>query len=233
MFAQAHTSNVRPFLAIAIPVCAVLLWMSAEMAFAQNATTTFSNKPFIDVPASSPSYEAIEYLRIKNILKGDYTNGMFHPTNRLRRNEVVQLMTNEFFLSTRDNSCLQSMGEGSTLFVDVPMDDPLATDMCNAKMNDLIHGYPDGYFRPTRPVTFVEAAKIISRVIHITQGQSNPNDQRWYAVYVMALSEANAIPPTIHRLNQPITRAELAEMIYRLKANVTDRPSAHWDTLNR
>ncbi len=223
----------RPFLAIAIPVCAVLLWMTAEMAFAQNATTTFSNKPFIDVPPSHPSYEAIEYLRTRNILKGDYTSGKYHPTNRLRRNEVVQLMTNEFFLSTRDNGCLRGLGTGSTLFHDVPMGHSLALDICNAKMNDLIHGYPDGYFRPTRPVTFVEAAKIISRVIHITQGQSNPNDQRWYAVYVMALSEANAIPPTIRRLNQPITRAELAEMIYRLKANVTNQPSAHWNDLNR
>ncbi|MBI5155904.1 S-layer homology domain-containing protein [Candidatus Peregrinibacteria bacterium] len=222
----------RSFIAVALSVCVVLLWMTAEMAFA-SAITTFADKPFTDVPASHPSYDAIEYLRTHKILKGDYTSGKFYPTNRLRRNEVVQLMTNEFLLSTRDNSCTNGMGTGSVLFTDVPMDDPLAVDICNAKMNDLIHGYPDGYFRPTRPVTFVEAAKIVSRVIRISQPQENPRDQRWYAVYVMALSEANAIPPTIHRLNQPITRAELAEMIYRLKADVTNRPSAHWDALNR
>lgn len=219
--------DTRPLLKVSIPVVALLLWLTAEMAFAaQNVSPTFSDKPFTDVPASSPSYEAIEYLRGHNILKG-YEDGTYGPNQRLRRNEITQLMTNEFFLSSRDNSCIRTMGTGSVLFTDIPSDDAYASDICNAKVNDLIHGYPDGYFRPTRSVNFVEAAKVVTRVLRISMDQGDAQDPRWYALYVQTLSSANAIPTSIRRLNQPITRAELAEIIYRLKTNTMDRPSLH------
>ncbi len=36
---------------------------------------------------------------------------------------------------------------------------------------------------------------------------------------------ANAIPLTIQSLDKKITRGEMAEMIYRLRAGITDLPS--------
>lgn len=209
-----------------IPLVVLLLSLSAGTALAAvNFSPTFSVKPFTDVPQSSSAYVAIEYLRSHNILKG-YDDGTYGPNQRLRRNELTQLMTNEFFLPARNNSCVQSM-ETTGVFNDVPADDAYASDICNAKENDLIHGYPDGYFRPTRAVNFVEAAKVVCRVLRITMDQGDGNDPRWYALYVQTLSSANAIPTSIHRLNQPITRAELAEILYRLKTNTTNRPSLH------
>ncbi len=218
--------DTRPFLTVSLPVAILLLWLSAEAAFAaQNFSPTFSTKPFTDVPSTSSSYEAIEYLRGKNILKG-YDDGSYGPNQRLRRNELTQLMTNEFFLPSRDNSCSATM-PGAFVFNDIPDEDDYASDICNAKVSDLIHGYPDGYFRPTRAVNFVEAAKVVTRVLRISMDQGSGNDPRWYALYVQTLSSANAIPLSIRRLNQPITRAELAEIIYRLKTETTNRPSLH------
>lgn len=221
-----HTIHSPSLFKAALPVAALLLWLSVEAVFAaQNFSPTFSEKPFTDVPKTSSSYEAIEYLRTRNILKG-YEDGTYGPNQRMRRNELMQLMTNEFFLSSRDNACISTL-ERPPVFIDIPNDDGYATDICNGKVNDLIHGYPDGYFRPTRAVNFVEAAKVVTRVLRISMEQGSTQDPRWYALYVQTLSSANAIPTSIRRLNQPITRAELAEIIYRLKTNTTNRPSLH------
>ncbi len=226
LLSPLRMDDAHPLLKVSLPVIGLLFWLTTEAAFAAvNFSPTFSTKPFTDVPKTSSSYEAIEYLRGKNILKG-YDDGSYGPNQRLRRNELTQLMTNEFFLPSRDNSCTASMA-GAFVFNDISDDDDYASDICNAKVSDLIHGYPDGYFRPTRAVNFVEAAKVVTRVLRISMEQGPTQDPRWYALYVQTLSSANAIPTSIRRLNQPITRAELAEIIYRLKTETTNRPSLH------
>lgn len=212
----------------ALPLLAVSLWMTAGTALAQNQISPFSDKEFTDVPTSRSDYQAIEYLRSHNYLRGDYTSGRYHPDGRMRRNELVQLMTGEFFMGDRDNACTAGMKPGDTLYTDVPYNDPYGLDICNAKARGIIHGFPDGYFRPTRYVTFVEAAKLVTRILQVSMEQNNPDDHRWYAVYVMMLSDKNAIPMSIGRLNEPVTRGEVAEMIYRLKTDTTNKPSKHW-----
>src|SRR3989344_4682121 len=123
-------TDTRKLFGLALPVLAILLWLVAETAFAQNQISPFSDKPFIDVPSSRSDYQAIEYLRSHNYLRGDYTSGKYYPDGRMRRNELVQLMTGEFFMSDRDNACTAGMGPGDTLFTDVPYDDPYGLDIC-------------------------------------------------------------------------------------------------------
>lgn len=224
---------MRSTLLVSGPLVLLLLWLTLEIAFAQNAMSPFSYKPFTDIPKSHPQYEAIEYLRTKNILKGDYTDGNYHPTRRIRRDELLGLVTNELFMA-RDNACVRVLGgTGAKVFPDVIGGSPYAVDICNAKAKGIVRGFHDGFFRPSRPVTFVEAAKIISRVFSVSMDSGNIEDPRWYFVYVNSLSEKNAIPKSVRSLRQSITRGEIAEMIYRLKTDTTSRPSAHWEDFDR
>jgi hypothetical protein len=87
-----------------------------------------------------------------------------------------------------------------------------------AERQGIVAGYPDGTFQPGRAVSFVEAAKMIA-VANDTYGFSFPEveeDAPWYETFVTYLRLQNAIPTTITGLDQRITRAEMAEMVYRM-----------------
>ncbi len=194
--------------------CAVFLFSS--MALAAELPNS-PQEPFTDIAASSPYYNAVEYLRQNDILIG-YMDGTFHPSRRISRTDFLQLMTNNMFLHGRQDNCvLENTTQSSTtvFFPDVPKNASFATDVCVAKTNDLVHGYLDGYFRPQRPVSFVEAAKIITRVFTIDVRRDEVPTDNWYQIYVDTLKGMNAIPPSINpaslrSLSRPITRGEMA-----------------------
>lgn len=187
----------------------------------------FTQKPFSDVPETSPNYDAIEYLRQNNVIRG-YQDGTFKPDSRINRAEFLQLITNPFLINaTRLQECVREEISGREMdyvfYTDVQKDDWFAPAVCLSTVQKIINGYPDKTFRPGNYVSFVEAAKIIGNVFSFSvtekQGES------WYEPYVRKLSDRNAIPTSIGSLSETITRGEMAEMIYRLKTNLTTKQS--------
>lgn len=209
-------------------VSAILVGSTVLSSTAFATDTTFSQKAFIDVPTTSANFTAIEYLRTQNVIKG-YPDGKFGPTRRVTRGELVKFIANPFILDTnRINECLQSeelKNSTTAYFPDVQKTDDYAVEVCFSKTKNLISGYPDGKFRPGNPVSFVEAAKILANVFAFEIGKPTEGDQ-WYKPYVQRLSDLHAIPATIKRFDQPLTRGEMAEIVYRLKANNTTKASA-------
>ncbi len=196
-------------------------------ALAQN--TTFSQKPFTDVPANSPYFQAIEYLRTQNVLKG-YLDGTFKPDHSINRAEFVEFIINPLMMDTNnEGNCLKENVADTAktvFFSDVSTDAWYAVHVCFARMQHLINGYPDGTFRPAASINFAEAAKIIASVFSVDM--ANPTTgEFWYRPYVQSLSNLHAIPVGITRFNQTLTRGEMAEIVYRLKVNETQKASVN------
>ncbi|OIO53245.1 hypothetical protein AUJ46_05205 [Candidatus Peregrinibacteria bacterium CG1_02_54_53] len=189
--------------------------------------TAFSQNPFTDVPETSTYFEGIEYLRTQNVVRG-YLDGTFKPDTRINRAEFVHFVINPFILDTNNMSaCLRenvSSSASTVFFSDVSRDTWYANDVCFAKTKDIINGYPDGTYRPADSINFVEAAKIISNVFSLNI-EKNETGEFWYRPYVQRLSDLHAIPVSITRFDKTITRGEMAEIVYRLKVNATDRAS--------
>jgi len=204
---------------------------SAGAAFA--ADSSFSQQPFTDVPSNSPQFESVEYLRTHNVLKG-YLDGTFRPTTRINRAEFVKFIVNPFILDTNGMAdCVKMNVPDSTktvFFSDVSREAWYATEVCFAKMNDIINGYLDGRYRPGSSINFVEAAKIIGNVFSFDL-KTEESGEFWYRPYVQRLAELRAIPPSIKRFDQILTRGEMAEMVYRLKADRTNKASASFGSI--
>ena len=222
-------------MAVAVTVLSLTLGIAGP-AFANSPT--FSQAPFTDIKAGSTYYDAVEYLRLNNLVKG-YMDGTFGPDLRMTRAEFVTLMTNPFLLKqTRATDCNNMSASGTALMVDsvsmvapytdVPTSAWYARAVCVATLYHVVNGYPDGTFRPNQSITFVEAAKMASTILQLSAEHSNPTDPRWFTVYVQNLSDHNAIPTTIKRLDQVLTRGQIAEIVYRLSDANTSKASLHW-----
>lgn len=208
---------------------ATLLSMMTPTTLAQT-TTAFANKPFIDIPENSAGFEGIEYLRNGRVLTG-YEDGTFKPDNRLNRAEFAKLIANPFILqNTSVTQCINSnvKDEETTIFFrDVPRDAWYASSVCAVKVAKIVDGYADGTYKPNHTINVAEAMKMLAGTFAY-QTRTEPTDA-WYMPYARALAERHAIPTSIMNFNDPITRGEMAEILFRLKTNRQDKAS---QTLN-
>lgn len=199
-----------------------------SVAFAAEETVPYANNPFTDVATTHPNYQAIEFLRENKVIRG-YLDGTYKPGRQITRAEFAQMLTNPYvFRADWKSSCIKEKiapGAETVFFPDIPSDGWYAEAVCTAKSYQLIGGYPDGMYRPLRPINFVEAAKIATRVFSLDVVEDT--GELWYLPYVKRLDELNAIPTSIKRLDQPITRGDMAEIVFRLKTDDRTKESMH------
>lgn len=191
----------------------------------------FTDELFTDIPENHTYAEAVYALRDNNVLRG-YTDGSFRPNNRINRAEMARLLASPFILSTPvRNDCIRGY-EGVSLFSDMNNTDWYANDVCTLRERSVLDGYPDGTFRGGTYINFAEAAKMVSQ-IYLLDANNDPNDEFWYEPYVRVLDRENAIPTTIRSMNQTVSRGEVAEMLYRLAYDRTDKPSVNSNQIAR
>jgi hypothetical protein len=146
--------------------------------------------------------DAIAYLESIGVIDG-HPDGSFKPDDGLNRAEFAKIVMNAFGYDSYGNYC----------FPDVN-DEWFSTFVCTAKRLEIIHGNPDGTFKPGNPVNTVEALKIILE----TQGLEfyAESGEEWFVPYVRYArgTTLNFILQE-NGLDQPLTRGEAAEMIYR------------------
>ncbi len=193
------------------------------------ATTPFSNAPFTDVPTTSPFYTSIEYFRQQNLIRG-YADGTFKPDQQINRAEFAYFITNPFFLNTDvTNNCVSDHETDKIhiFFFDVQKDSWYANAVCAAQIKDIIDGYSDGSYRPGNPINFAEAAKIVVNTFVADFANPDKSSDHWYKQYVDKLSDLKAIPTSIKTAAHYMTRAEMVELIYRVKLNNTMKTSTN------
>jgi len=200
-------------------------------------TPTLYEDVFTDVPSTDPNYTAIKYLKDNGIV-GGYPDGSYKPDNTINRAEFTKIVIGAISTETERTNCeAHYTVEGNfnvTLFNDVvfAMVGGNAPEwyfdyVCLAKLNNIVGGYPDGTFLPANDINFVEGAKIIVEALNYQTTASTP----WYKTYVEVLETNHAIPTSITTFAHKLTRGEMAEIMYRLKATVNTLPSNHYSDL--
>ncbi len=172
-------------------------------------------EPLFDI-VNHPYGSAIRYLANKNIVQG-YPDMSYKPDSTINRAEFTKIVAEAQFDPGDINDCVHNFslpGLNYIAFPDIPLSAWFASYVCMAKDEGIIGGYPDGYFRPSNEVNFVEASKILVEVFGLDKKEGDYKE--WYRPYVEALQNNSYIPKTIDNLDKKITRGEMAEMIWRI-----------------
>ncbi len=174
---------------------------------------------FWDVKPEHEYHEAIMYMGEVNLMRGyDNLNRAFLPEQKVNRAEFVKVLMISLGAVAAEGGCFGDVNE-----------EWFATFVCAAKERGVVNGYGDGNFRPGQNVTFVEAAKLIVK----SSGLALPkvDSKNWYDLYVYALEERGAIPMSIERFDQELTRGEVAEIFWRGEGGFSElesRKYAEW-----
>lgn len=203
----------------------ILLFALIQGLVPVSALANTAEIDFSDLDNQNLNFDAIEYLQGEDILQG-YPDGTFKPRNRINRAEFTKILVANSFSEQEINDCNVSQLADLS---DVDQSAWYAPFVCKAFTEGIIAGYPDGTFRPADFINLAEASKIISETLDL-EGETLSTDQ-WFAPHVRSLSAANSIPSTIDAAENDITRGEMSEMIYRLDANITDKPTQNLENL--
>jgi len=155
---------------------------------------------------------------VERNLIGGYPDGTFKPETSLNRGQYAALIARVFNLPDRRTS---------SSFVDVPANFWAAEAIAKAEAMGFIAGFPDGTFRPTLPLSRVQAVVSLVSGLELSGGRSEAlsvyRDRAEIPTYaavavatatqkrlVVNYPEADRFEPLID-----ITRAEMAVMIYQ------------------
>jgi hypothetical protein len=185
-------------------------------------------RPFRDVPESHLNYEAILYLQANGVVQGK-PDGGFWPEDSINRAEFTKILVESIAEQNVIETCLQNK---PALFIDTPGDAWFGKYVCVAKKFGMAYGNPDGTYRPANAINFAEAATLLARNLGLQTAVPKP-EALWYKPFVEAMERKSAIPLSINHFAKPITRAEMAEMIYRIQANIPPKPTQTYSALEK
>lgn len=165
---------------------------------------------FVDVSESHSAAQAIVYLQTKAVMNG-YADNTFRPEQELNRAEVAMVA-----YRLKGEQSKQKPSVTAKCFTDVALNLWYTDAICWAKQQKIVSGFPDGRFYPNQKVKLAEAAKIIVNISGQGPSQTvQTQSSVWYEPYITVLSENNYLPQTLTSVGDNVTRAELAEILWR------------------
>jgi len=184
---------------------------------------TYCTKPpesFPNIVPLHPHILAINYVKKAGIVKG-YPDGEFRPNQNVNRAELLKILIEAV---PRDYpQCFQAYH-----YSDAESGAWYERYLQTASCSNIVQGYPDGTFKPGNPVSLAEAAKMISLTF---EHKIKANNGPWYEPFIENLANKKALPITLIGLEAYLTRGQLAEIVYRLKQNITTQSSHTLESL--
>lgn len=178
---------------------------------------------FPDVTSNFNEYESILYSKNNGIIKG-YSDGCFRPYNEITREQLTAVLI-------RGKHTPEEIAGCSDLpYPDVDMNNKLRGEICLAKKHGYVSGYSDGGYRPSRYITIEEASKMISNVYGINKSDVDNTEYKFNS-YMSALDDIKAFPDVVGCRNDLALRADITEILYRVRNNITTKEYTSLDTL--
>lgn len=172
---------------------------------------------FTDITPNHKNYQAIKFLKEKDIISG-YNDGSFKPNNTVNRVEALKMLMLAFSVNVGAVEPSSFTDTNSTAWY--------ADTLNTAVSKGIVKGYDDGSFRPANTVNKAEYLKMLFVTNNIAENgtitskpyEDVPTDA-WFASYAFLVNKMNLIETTnnLLRPGAGMTRAEVAETIYRLK----------------
>jgi hypothetical protein len=162
---------------------------------------------FSDVPPEHPFFFAVNFIANKKIVDG-YDDGDFRPDNEINRAEFTKILINTRFAEELANFELTE-----SCFPDFEMDVWFAKFVCFAKENKIIGGYPDGKFRPDKPVNLAEAITILVKSFGFSV-EVNDGDE-WFVPFLDKAKKLEILPEDFAKADKYLTRGEMSELVMR------------------
>ncbi|MGE3278987.1 MAG: S-layer homology domain-containing protein [Candidatus Altimarinota bacterium] len=174
-----------------------LIWMTVS-----HASAGHGEKAFPDLSKDDRYYPSIAILHAMGIVLGN-ESGDINPLGLLNRAELVVIVNRaaKTKKQSSDRNCLQDVRE-----------EWFAEDICAAIRLGFVKGYADGFFRPERPVTVGEAAKILANILAGKDFQDLAQALAWleengYYLEKMGLNESIRRNEAFARLHRVLTAA--------------------------
>jgi hypothetical protein len=121
------------------------------------ADPTCTSAPYPDVSTSSEFCGDIAWLKAQHITRGS-TGGGFHPTAPISRQAMAAFLYRLSHRGGADPTCT------SAPYPDVPTSSGFCGDIAWLKAQHITHGYADGGFHPTAPVSRQAMAALLHRL---------------------------------------------------------------------
>ncbi|MGL5831039.1 MAG: FlgD immunoglobulin-like domain containing protein [Candidatus Altimarinota bacterium] len=173
---------------------------------------------FRDVSKNSPFCKAIELMSARNIFDG-YSDGTFRPYQKINRAETTKVVVLALDYDVNEG------GSFGRLFPDTSSSAWYAPYLRTALDNDIIHGYPDGRFRPSNTINRVELLKIFLEANGVSFSScpqpfdDTPitRDTEWYMRYACFAKDNDLMNAEFSRNLYPaeaMTRGDVADLFY-------------------
>lgn len=189
-----------------------LLFFTSFLLFSLPASAIF----FPDLPSDHQNYEAIEYLRGKDVVEG-YPDGTFGPDISVNRAEAMKIITLAMNLDISESY--------EPSFPDVKGHQWFFPYVMSARYAGIVEGYTDGEFKPGRTVSLSEALKMLIESAEVelpVPGSAIFADvprNEWFAPYMLYARNHNMIFADDYGKVYPhkeMDRASFSELAYRM-----------------